>query len=106
MKTTEICSMNEGSASWFLSSSPINNFEELHEKVLVYEVLQRNAAAVKSSRVSVNAVDYIRKEGPKKQEDQDKGTPQDTNRCQRRNLEGYTFDINNTNNNRDMNNNH
>lgn len=64
---------------------------------MVYEELQCNAAAAKSSRTSVNAVtDYIPIEGSKKLDDQDKGAPQNTNQRQWRNLEDYTFDINHT----------
>lgn len=52
---TKICTMNAGPTSWFLSSSRCNNFEMLHEKV-VFEELQRNDVAAKSSRASVNAI--------------------------------------------------
>lgn len=45
---TKISSMNAGSASWFLCSTPSRNFEELHEKVMTYEELQWNAAAAKT----------------------------------------------------------
>lgn len=57
--------------------------------------LQRNDTAAKSSSALVNAViECIPREGQKKQDDQDKGTPQNTKRHQWCNMEDYTFDIN------------
>lgn len=53
----------QGQASWFHSSSSSSSLEELHEKVLVYEELQRDANAAKSTSASVNSVnDYFLKE--------------------------------------------
>lgn len=91
---TKISSMNAGSASWFLCSTPSRNFEELHEKVMTYEELQ--CCCCKELEVSVHALtDYIPKEGQKKQNVQDKGTSENNNRRQWRNLEDYNFDLNN-----------
>lgn len=41
--------MNAGPASWFLCGSLCNNFGMLYEKKIVYEELQMNVAAAKSS---------------------------------------------------------
>lgn len=46
--------------AWLLSSALSNTFEELFEKVVVYEELQRVAGATKVSKASINVmIGYI-----------------------------------------------
>ena len=52
----KICAMNAGSAAWFLSGAQCNTFEQLFERVLIYEELGRASASLKNAKASSNAV--------------------------------------------------
>ena len=57
-----ICSMNAESTAYFLSSTPCSTFDDLFNRVLIYEELERNKATNRASKASFNAVyDYDKK---------------------------------------------
>ena len=51
-----ICSMNAGPAAYFLSSAPCLTFDDLFNRVLIYEELERNKVSYKASKAHANVV--------------------------------------------------
>ena len=52
----KICAMNAGPAAYFLTGASCKMFDELFDKVLSYEELERNKTSFKTSKASINAV--------------------------------------------------
>ena len=52
----KICAMNAGPTAYFLTRASCKTFDELFDKVLSYEELERNKASYRTSKASINAV--------------------------------------------------
>ena len=97
----KICAMNAGSAAWFLSGAQCNTFEQLFERMLIFEELGRVSASLKNAKASTNAVTELGEssrekqlEGPRNNNEDRKVVPQQ--RREWRNMEDYTFNTRDT----------
>ena len=52
----KICSMNASPTTYFLTGASCSTFDELFDRVLSFEELERNKIAYKASRASTNIV--------------------------------------------------
>ena len=52
----KICAMNAGPAAYFLTGASCKTFDELFDKVLSYEELERNKTSFKTTKASINVV--------------------------------------------------
>ena len=68
----KICAMNAGSTTWFLSGAQCNTFEQLFERVLIYEELGKVSASLKNAKASSNAVTELGEQSRGKQHERQK----------------------------------
>ena len=97
----KICAMNAGPAAWFLSGAQCNTFEQLFERVLILEELERTSASTKEKGASSNAVTDFSHTDHEQQAKNESGNLRDAPREPRqrrewRNIEDYTFNIGDT----------
>ena len=101
----KICSMNAGPAAYFLTGASCSTFDELFDRVISFDELERNKASYKASGASTNTMydkgrDYQnrRSRSPSKElnaarNDGGRNSPSRRETKTWRDIRDYTFDI-------------
>lgn len=94
----KICPMKSRPTARFLSGTQCNTFDQLFERVLIYEELRRVSTSLKNAKASTNIVTELDEQGQEKQLEKQRINNEgkkamSLQRCEWRN---YLFSVGNT----------